>query len=269
MGRSQRLRLDDFRNVFRLIGELCELGQDVPRWRHHMLVRMNEMVGARIACVLQARPPFENGLATICDLIDVGMDDQSQSRYFNYMFEGDFVKDPLAPPMTKLFMKGEHFTRTRRQLVPDEVWYPFRKQEGFWYEQMRVDDFMTTQFFLGSPFSNQSINFHRDRSDRRPFDERDQKLTHLFHTELGRLWENKELPKPDPCEGLPLRLRQVVRLIRAGHTEKEIAAKTALSQHTVHDHIKRLHSHFGVSNRAALLVATNPPPVPYRPALAP
>jgi DNA-binding CsgD family transcriptional regulator len=270
MARSQRLKLEDFRNVFRLIGELCELGHDVPRWRRHMLERMNELIGARISYVMQARPPFENGIATISDFLDVGLGDKGQHLVFEYLFEGGFSEDPLYKPMLKTFLKGRHFTRTRRQLLPDDkLWRSYPMREVFWYGQMRVDDFMTTQYFLGGPFTCQAINFHRDRSEPRPFEEREQKLAHLFHTELGRLWENKELPKPDPCEGLPLRMRQVVRLIRAGDTEKEIAVKTALSPHTVHDHVKRLHAHFGVTNRAALLSATNPPPVAYRPALSP
>jgi len=64
-------------------------------------------------------------------------------------------------------------------------------------------------------------------------------------------------------------MRQIVDLLRSGFVEKEIAVKTKLSVHTVHDYVKRLYAHYGVSNRAGFLSATNPPPVPYRPALSP
>jgi DNA-binding CsgD family transcriptional regulator len=45
-----------------------------------------------------------------------------------------------------------------------------------------------------------------------------------------------------------------------GHSEKEVATSLFLSPHTVHDHVKFLYRHFGVTSRAELLakfIATN------------
>ena len=165
-------------------------------------------------------------------------------------------------------MMGRHFTVSRRDLLPDDnAWYGCEATQRY-CQALGTDDFMTSQFMISTNFINQSFNLHRDRNDP-PFALHDTRLIHLFHTELGRLWDKKELPKPDPCEGISPRMRQIVAFLREGFSEKEIAAKTKLSVHTVHDYVKRLHTHFGVSNRAGLLVATNPPPVPYRPALSP
>ncbi len=268
MSKSQRLRLNEVRDVFRLIGELCELGQNQEVWRRHMLERLGAMVGASVSYTFQSRPPIVDNLSTISSFIDLGLTDIANRALFTYFFEGGYKADPLFLPMAHFFLKGQHFTKTRTELVPDEVWLN-SDVNNYYNEQLETSDFMTSQYFIDPPFTTQAINLHRPRSDRRPFGQREQRVTHLFHTELGRLWEDKQLPTPDPCEGLSPRMRQVVRLVRAGHSEKEIAAKTDLSPHTIHDYLKRLHSHFDVSNRAGLLVATNPPPVPYRPALAP
>ena len=268
MGRSQRLRFDDIRNVFRLVGECCELGQKPETWRQHMLMRLNQMVGARVSYALQARPPLVNNMSTVTSFIADGLNDNGHETMFKYFFEGGYKEDATYPALIPYYLRGQHFTVRRRELLDDGPWYSSEVTQRN-CEALGTDDFMSTQFFIVPPFTTHAINFHRDKSDRRPFDIREERITQLFHTELGRLWDKKDLPKPDPCEGLSPRMRQIIAFIREGFSEKEIAAKTKLSQHTVHDYIKRLHTHFSVSNRAGLLVATNPPPVPYRPALSP
>ena len=53
--------------------------------------------------------------------------------------------------------------------------------------------------------------------------------------------------------GLPPRLRQTLSLLLAGDTERQVALKMSLSVHTVHDYVKTLYTHFGVSSRSSLL----------------
>ena len=48
MRRSYRLRLGDVRAVFRLIGEVRELGADWRQWRPHMLSELGRLTGARL-----------------------------------------------------------------------------------------------------------------------------------------------------------------------------------------------------------------------------
>lgn len=54
--RSQRLTLKDAREVFRLIGEICELGTYPDVWQRHMLGRLNEMTDSRMSMVVQSPP---------------------------------------------------------------------------------------------------------------------------------------------------------------------------------------------------------------------
>lgn len=49
------------------------------------------------------------------------------------------------------------------------------------------------------------------------------------------------------------RQRQTLAHLLNGDSEKQIAAKLALSRHTVHVYVKELYRHFGASSRAELL----------------
>jgi len=58
----------------------------------------------------------------------------------------------------------------------------------------------------------------------------------------------------DPPTGeLSPRLEQTLRHLLCGDSEKQVARKLALSQHTVHVYVKALYRRFGVSSRAELL----------------
>ena len=50
---------------------------------------------------------------------------------------------------------------------------------------------------------------------------------------------------------------ETLQLLLAGDSEKEVAAKLNLSIHTVHDYVKTLYTHFGVSSRSDLLIKWN------------
>jgi len=49
------------------------------------------------------------------------------------------------------------------------------------------------------------------------------------------------------------RLKQTLNLLLTGDSEKQIARRLSLSQHTVHVYVKALHRGFGVSSRGELL----------------
>jgi DNA-binding CsgD family transcriptional regulator len=57
---------------------------------------------------------------------------------------------------------------------------------------------------------------------------------------------------PAPIE-LPPRQEQTLRHLLDGDSEKQVARKLELSQHTVHVYVKALYRRFGVSSRAELL----------------
>jgi DNA-binding CsgD family transcriptional regulator len=52
---------------------------------------------------------------------------------------------------------------------------------------------------------------------------------------------------------LSRRMEQTLRSLLGGDSEKQVAAKLGLSQHTVHVYVKQLYKKYGVSTRAELL----------------
>ena len=83
---------------------------------------------------------------------------------------------------------------------------------------------------------------------------------------VGRqLIGNSELrpsfPKVSPTDvpGLSPRLRETLRHLMAGDSEKEAAAKMRISRHTLHVYVKLLYRRFEVSSRGELLSKFLPP----------
>ena len=54
-------------------------------------------------------------------------------------------------------------------------------------------------------------------------------------------------------DGLSPRMEQTVRWLLGGDSEKQVAAKLRLSQHTVHVYVKALYRKYKVSSRGELL----------------
>ena len=76
----------------------------------------------------------------------------------------------------------------------------------------------------------------------------------LAHTQPPNL-KSPKLPLPPVLLEHPLspRQRQTLELLLAGNAEKQIAARLAISRHTVHVYVKSLYKCFGVCSRAELL----------------
>jgi DNA-binding CsgD family transcriptional regulator len=71
----------------------------------------------------------------------------------------------------------------------------------------------------------------------------------------GQGMQNADQPIPGFTSGdeLSPRLEQTLRHLLNGDSEKQVARKLDLSQHTVHVYVKALYRRFGVSTRAELL----------------
>jgi DNA-binding CsgD family transcriptional regulator len=54
-------------------------------------------------------------------------------------------------------------------------------------------------------------------------------------------------------EGMAPRMRETLDHLLRGDSEKQIANKLGISQHTVHVYVKRLYRHYGASSRGELL----------------
>lgn len=74
------------------------------------------------------------------------------------------------------------------------------------------------------------------------------KLAVRILDEFGRL--AREGPVKDPGEGLTPREREVLRLVAAGSTNREIASELFVSENTVNFHVKNIFAKLHLKNRA-------------------
>lgn len=101
-------------------------------------------------------------------------------------------------------------------------------------------------------YNSSNIGFHR-RCDKQPFSRRDKAVLHCVFQRAGWLHQYglNEAVRETTLRLSP-RERQTLIYLLAGHSHKEIAERMGISQHTVNDYAKQIHSHFQVSSRAEL-----------------
>jgi DNA-binding CsgD family transcriptional regulator len=257
------LRADDVRALLRLLGELRELGDHPPQWRRHLLARLDQLCGTRAGLageVAVVGDPRGRAGVKVVHREEHGVAPHEERR-----FEEDVVwnthgpNDAISGSWSRY---GLRFTAARRQLVEDPVWY----RSAVANERFRpfdCDDFIVAMTPIPGLRTIASIKLFRAWGDRR-FGERERLLVELLTGELACDW----METPTALAGEPRlsrRLRQVLTLLAAGASEKEVAAALALSTHTVHDYAKALHRAFGVRSRSELLArAARPRPLRTR-----
>ena len=195
-------------------------------------------------------------------LADHGWVDGQAERFYAHLNAGGMVDDPLHAAVPRLAFRS--FTRRRRDVVTDAVWYaspvtdPLRRA-------CDVDDTIHTRWRLPQAGWAHAVTVMRSWGER-PFAVRDRRVVHLLHRELGRLWARAEA---GPFALLPPRLRQTLDLLFRGYGEKEMARTLDVSPHTVHDFARRLYRHFGVDGRGPLMVHPACRRLLFCPALSP
>jgi len=246
-----RVRLADVRRLFRLIGDIRQLGADPNVWRPHMAARLRKLFDAEI--VISSEIHFRTAPSpapgqTALRMIDIGWgidrdqgawriettrDNESPETYYLHVGQPTAAAPAAAPDAS-----GE-----AGQLVPV---VPARRVYG-------GTTFILSQYPLPHAAAVDQLGLHRAYGDK-PFTSVDHRLVRMFHTELGRLWRRDALRRAkDPETALPPRLQQTLAELLAGSSEKQIALKLSLSRHTIHNYVKALHQRFGVSSRGELL----------------
>jgi DNA-binding CsgD family transcriptional regulator len=244
MGTDDRLRLRDVRAIFRLVGELRELGAEPGLWRPRMINRLRRIVGAQV--VVSSEVHFRaTTRPNVMRVVDVGWgcdetgrvweirterDDERPETYWLSVWQPANWDSPLAPSGQDALIP----------VVP----------------QRKVHDgsaFILSQIPLPHVGTVDQLGVHRAWGDE-PFTQVQHRLVRLLHTELGRLWSTEALKHAgNPQNDLPPRLSQTLALLLQGYSEKEIATRLELSRHTIHNYVKALHQRFGVCSRGELL----------------
>jgi DNA-binding CsgD family transcriptional regulator len=251
MGHSQRLRLRDLRDAYRLAGACREVGGDPVQWRQVMLQGVCRLVDAPLAMGGEGRwaGPVRR-FEYVWGPLPLGPFDPKGLRFFAQHSRTLAENDPMFGPLSRI--RAALVTRTRQQLVEDREWYrcPLCATVR---EALSFDHAIFSGFGVAGPDEVNLISLGRAPGDR-PFSDRERRLLHVFHHEIGPLVGNR-LARGRNGAARPLspRLRQTLDRLLEGDGQKQIARRLGLSVPTVHQYVTELYRRYGVSSRAELL----------------
>jgi DNA-binding NarL/FixJ family response regulator len=250
MSKADTLRVQDVRDVYRVIGECRDVGGHPGLWHRRMLEMLSVLFGVVQAAGGEAwweRPgrPIQP-ISAYSASAEPAADDALRSYH---RAEGPQA-DPIFQEMKK--QPRSLITRTRRQLVSDAEWYRSVSFDRY-YRTGGIDHSLKSVFRVASDGATSVISLNRAIGDR-DFSAREQRLLSFFHAELGRLIRGPLVSATETgVERLSPRLHQTLICLLEGDSEKQVAARLGLSTATVHQYVTALYRHFGVGSRAQLL----------------
>jgi hypothetical protein len=236
------LGTDDVRAAYRLIHELCELGNDPLEWNTHLLGTLEALLDGDWGSTYVIRPDFDPSKIEFTFALHHNADE----NWTRYIDKRDLTDQPVTPAiMSRL---GTDFTMTRQELIDDATWYA-----SSFYERVarpsNWDQMLCSQVMLHTTGVIHGMGIVR-AIGKPAFDDHDRALMRFVHAELAHLWNR---PDAVAIDALPKRLMETVSGMRRGLSRKEIAAELGVSPHTIHSHEKQVFRRFGVSGRGELL----------------
>jgi DNA-binding CsgD family transcriptional regulator len=250
MGKSSRVRLSDLKQVYRIINEIVELGNDPQLWRPHLTKQLHRLLDLQLSHVYVIRLPLMTANAGVTNMNHHGLDDAADRLWMEYGNRGDLSGDPCTPAIVR--RAAAPFTATRHRLVDDQTWYNSAYFNEF-RRQVRSDDLLVSLV----PIPEFGI-LHGMGGDRpkgaAAIGRREVVCTGLVHQDLARRWQKLLVKSAAVERSLPPRLAELLQHLRGLESEKQIALQMGISPHTVHNHVRRLYSKFNVTSRSELMM---------------
>jgi DNA-binding CsgD family transcriptional regulator len=255
VSKSERVTAEHERAIARLVGECHDLGDDSIAWQHHLIAGLRHLTGAGLG-IISSLPTYRIplALAATTEVEGYWASDRVRDKWMRWLRNtqpGDAFRG--NPVLRRFFaLPGTALTRVRQEYIPDREW-------GRWTfvnETLRPDEMVeglisrTPTAVAGQLILIALTHTHGER----PFPRVAGRVVHRVQEELaahyGRaLWFSTQ---PNVA-GLSGRLREVLDCLLDGDGEKQVALRLGIHPTTVHDHVKRLYYHFGVSSRAELM----------------
>ena len=247
---SPTLRSEDVRVVDQLVGECRELGSEPSRWHRHMARWIARLFGILLVSTGEGLASPQ-GAIEVVSAYAVSEDSAAERIHGAYHRAGGISGDPCFHALASLVGPDRQITRSRRELVADDVWYRSPSFEEFRYPAAIDQAALSILTLPGGAVS--AISLHRALGER-DLTEREFRLFELIHSEIGRSIGGPLVGQTEPGpERLSRRLRQTLSCLLEGDGEKQVAARLDLSPTTVHQYVTALYRHFGVHSRAQLL----------------
>jgi DNA-binding CsgD family transcriptional regulator len=250
--KSERLRLSDVRAVFRLVDECRDLGADPEAWRSHITRSLGSLIGGQVSMSGEAAKPVDGSTpGFLYQAVDHGWATPSdRDIWTSHLASEAYRREPILQ-LIQAFGSRMGLC-ARHQVIDDSTWF----SSPYYNETHRVcglDEILVS--FKDIPGSKRQnlVSVLRPRGQG-VFLRRERRLIRLFHTELAQHFGSAltTLDDPNPAALTP-RLRDTLRCLLEGDSEKLVAARLGLSTFTVHEYIKALYRHFRVSSRGELM----------------
>jgi len=251
---SNRLRGQDLRAIYLLVGECCELGADPLVWRRHMLERLNAIFGAVSSIDIEAK--IDPSVSGIGAKVDAAMTIDHFSKPERELMtrclrEMPMEANPLGVKVVSDCPPGGAVAAIRSERVSYDEWIQCQIWTDY-FDPIGWDDMMVAVVMHSAGF--RFCNLTRRRGDAR-FPARSARVLELFVRELAAIPPTRLAPMSGASLfDLPPRQRDVLTAMAQGDNEKQIAARLGITRNTVHEHVRRLFERYGVASRGELLV---------------
>jgi DNA-binding CsgD family transcriptional regulator len=254
--KSARVRSRDLWAAVRLAGECRDLGDDPTVWREHWFAGVAALAGAGL--VLGGE---KGGLRT-----GPGRTLGTAAWGFQHGFNpvgweqvvAAYDRDPDYSPAEGRFLDrgpaaGET-TLARTDVMPDRDWYRGPDFQDFG-RGIGVDHLVWSYHPVGDPAADEVSAAVLCRAvGEADFTPRQKAVVRAAHALVGPLVGGPLARFADPApSALPPRVRQVLKCLLEGDSDKQAAARLGLTAGTVNWYTKGVYRHFGVQTRAELL----------------
>lgn len=255
MSKSVHLRLEDVRALLQLVGECRDLGDDPLAWREHFCHRLAQLTGAGLVDLGDAvRSGGRLRLLHLCAWgWHSGFDPTAPGQTL-----AEHDTDLKFPPLFRAYFdlsSGEFGTRVSRTDEDREREWDLSSYREL--VQTPVGCGHTLLCFLTLPGGRGevcSLVLNRWRTEARDFTARHRMLMAEAHAAVVPLVGGPlaGFDEPSPAD-LPPRVRQVLRCLLEGDSDKQAAARLGISRFTVNEYTKEVYRHFRVQGRPELL----------------
>jgi DNA-binding CsgD family transcriptional regulator len=252
--------VDEVSSVIRLVREVCDLWDDPPAWREHLLQGACHLLNGHVGMML-ADHDNENGyFGHLTVIASFGVPapmrpllQQTISRADQRRVED--VSENFSPGMTSIYatMIQQGWVTAAGNTLHDEATHHASPIYQNLRKPLDCDDYVVSVRIVDVPRRPEAISIDRPHGAT-PFGEREVALLKLIHDEVAPLVGVRLATEDHICRnGLSKRLRETLTLLLDGQSEKQVASTLQLGTRTIHDYVTRLYEHFHVSSRAELL----------------
>lgn len=241
----------DVIKIVQLLGRIAGMKADLTVRRREFMIGLADMVQADAWLWSATRVIEDQKRPVSVGFIYEGLSDQACSG----LIQSSQSTNPRSPEDTVLsdiFAQGHHFTRTRQQIVSDEVWY-----SNSMVQQYRLDNGIDHFLYSIYPLDNaccSAIGFFR-KVGQPPFTDLQRRICHILVSNID--WIHYTIfpeHKGEACtEVLTPRQRAILLHLLDGKQRDDIAKLLHISPQTVKTHMRNIYQQFSVNSQIELM----------------